>query len=119
MDDDDADDDDEVKKAFGETPRLDDDTRLEALRGLERKMMILSDDDVGCDDNVERHLERRLKEDDDDDDFPGQKSAGIYATVVAMASRRPRLKRAAEEAYERTVVNPTRTFCNSRENPIG
>ena len=138
MEEEEEEDHEEVKKAFGDfAERLDDDNRLEALRGLERKMMISDDfvDDgdtknVGCIiENVERHLERRLKEDfeDDDDEFnhhpkkggKRSKSARIYATVVAMARRRPRLERAAEEAYERTVVHPTRMFsssCQSRPN---
>ena len=140
MEEEEEEEDEEVKKAFGDfAERLDDDNRLEALRGLERKMMISDDDfvddgdtkNVGCIvENVERHLERRLKEDfeDDDDEFnqhhpkkgeKRSKSARIYATVVAMARRRPRLERAAEEAYERTVVHPTRMFsssCQSRPN---
>ena len=142
MEEEEEEDNEEVKKAFGDfAERLDDDTRLEALRGLERKMMISDDfvDDgdtknVGCIvENVERHLERRLKEDFEDDDDVNDdefnhhskkgekrsKSARIYATVVAMARRRPRLERAAEEAYERTVVHPTRMFsssCQSRPN---
>ena len=60
----------EIKKAFGDVAeRLDDDTRLEALRGVERKMMMKVVNDGKCIENVERHLERRLKEDDFDDDF--------------------------------------------------
>ena len=54
----------EIKKAFGDVAeRLDDDTRLEALRGVERKMMMKVVNDGKCIENVERHLERRLKED--------------------------------------------------------
>ena len=145
MDEEEEDDDEEkeIKKAFGDVAeRLDDDTRLEALRGVERKMMMVVNDgkdtmkssssSVGlCIENVERHLERRLKEDDfddfDDDEFNhhpkgggekrSNKSARIYATVVAMARRRPRLERTAEEAYERTVVHPTRMFSSGQNRP--
>ena len=131
----DDDDDEEIKKAFGDVAeRLDDDTRLEALRGVERKMMVNDGDtksssSVGfCIENVERHLERRLKEDDFDDfddefnhpkggEKRSNKSARIYATVVAMARRRPRLERTAEEAYERTVVHPTRMFSSGQNRP--
>ena len=117
MEEEEEEDNEEVKKAFGDfAERLDDDTRLEALRGLERKMMISDDDfvddgdtkNVGCIvENVERHLERRLKEDFEDDDDVNDDEFNHHSKKGEKRSKSARFKNA--KACEKCSTQRTHT----------